>query len=140
MFVPPNYLARSSFYFFAPEVVLRKVLIKDEEEVFTYICNECKNRSGVFSVIASRYGDLFLASKKTNDKYILRIVELFNILEKKIQLGKNQIISTLDFHSKSNNNYTKEKNEFIYINKEKDKKISNKGAELLKKLSEKNNI
>lgn len=62
------------------------------------------------------------------------------ILEKKIQLGKNQIISTLDFHSKSNNNYTKEKNEFIYLNKEKDKKISNKGAELLKKLSEKNNI
>lgn len=62
------------------------------------------------------------------------------ILEKKIQLGKNQIISTLDFHSRSNNNYTKEKNEFILLNKEKDKKISNKGAELLKKLSEKNNI
>jgi hypothetical protein len=110
----------SAFYFFVPEATLRKILIKKEDTIFNYLITECKNRSGVYSVISCRYGDLYLASKKTQEKFIQRIVEFFTILEHRVTEANNILPEIPDALNLS----LKETKKLTFAFKEENKKTS----------------
>lgn len=110
----------SSLYFFSPDSVIRKILIKYEEKIFNFLTNECANRSAVYCLFACRYGDLYLASRKTNTTYIERIKVFFEILKKRVTEANNIIPEIQD----AMNFPLKEIRKLIFTFKEDNKKDS----------------